>query len=122
MYTKNLALAITIGFAGMLGAGAAFAQDSGSAGPSRAEIEQYAMAHGPSTSRIGYLTYHSPRPARSAAAPVDPRMLQPLTAREAGMLFHACSAYMQCRTEYPGAQRHYDALVRAGLVRDGGWW
>lgn len=93
--------------------GAAIAGQPPSSAPTRAEVEQQAMQQGPSTGRIGYLTHKDPPTPHHAAAPVDPKMLRPLTKREIGMLFNACIAYAECKTAYSKAYEHHQALLRA---------
>jgi hypothetical protein len=91
-----------------------------SSAPTRAEIEQQAMQQGPATGRIGYLTHKDPSAPPHAAAPVDPKMLRPLTKREIGMLFNACIAYAECKTAYAKAYEHQQALLRAQKAAAGG--
>lgn len=82
------------------------------AAPTRAEIQQKALAEGPATMQPGYLTHRDPV-TRHPAGQVNPKLLRPLTQREVGMLFHACSAYPECVAAYGQARDRYDAQVRA---------
>lgn len=95
-------------------------QAPASSAPTRAEIEQQAMQQGPATGRIGYATHKDPSAPKHAAAPVDPKLLQPLTKREIGMLYNACIAYPECKTAYSKAYEHNQALLRAQKAAAGG--
>ncbi|MEO6967236.1 MAG: hypothetical protein ABI132_02090 [Rhodanobacteraceae bacterium] len=81
--------------------------------PTQGEIQQQAMQNGPSTMQSGYLTQKDPVGPHRKAGPVDPRLLQPLTKREVGMLFNACIGYAECATSYSRAYEHNQALQRA---------
>jgi len=118
---KCTILAISVFATLALGSGqAAVAGQPPSSAPTRAEIEQQAMQQGPSTGRIGYLTHQDPPAPQQAAAPIDPRMLRPLTKREIGMLFNACIAYAECKSAYAKAYEHHQALLRAQHAAAGG--
>lgn len=91
----------------------ASAQQAKSSSPTSAEIERQAMQQGPATGRLGYLTHQEPRTPKRAEKPVDPKMLQPLTRREIGMLYNACIAYPECKVAYSKAYEHNQALLRA---------
>ncbi|MBN8736250.1 MAG: DUF4148 domain-containing protein [Xanthomonadales bacterium] len=111
---KCTTLAISVFATVALASGqAASAGQPPSSAPTRAEVDQQAMQEGPTTGRIGYLTHKDPPAPHRAAAPVDPRMLRPLTKREIGMLFNACIAYAECKTAYAKAYEHHQALLRA---------
>lgn len=112
---KHAALAVAVAAACVLAAAQASAagQQEPASTPTAAEVEQHAMQHGPSTGRIGYPTHKDPPAPKRAVAPVDPKMLRPLTQREVGMLYNACAVYPECRIAYSKAVEHRDALERA---------
>lgn len=112
---KRKVLTIIVCSSWVLAAGVAFAdqQQTQSKQPTSAEIQQEAMQDGPSTSRIGYLTHMDPAAPHHAAAPVNPKLLRPLTQDEIGMLYYACVAYPECVTAYSHAYEHNQALLRA---------
>lgn len=111
---KRIVLAAAMGVVAGFAANVVWATGPQEAAPTSQEIHQKALAEGPATGRIGYLTH--PEPVAAAPAPrrpVDPRMLKPLTQREVGMLYHACVAYPECKTAYAQAYEHNQALLRA---------
>lgn len=109
MYQRVMAMVVGVVLAACAGRAVAQVQQA----PTRAEVEQQAMQQGPSTGRIGYQTRRSPRVAKHKPAPADPKLLQPLTEREVGMLFNACVAYPECKTAYRRAYEHNQALLQA---------
>ncbi|MGH8213376.1 MAG: hypothetical protein ACREPP_09140 [Rhodanobacteraceae bacterium] len=97
-----------------MAAGAAFAggQQSQTV-KTQAEIQQKIMQDGPTTGRIDYLTHKDPAAPHHSAAPVNPKLLRPLTQREIGMLLNACIAYPECNSAYSSALERYQAQLRA---------
>lgn len=119
---KHAVFAAVVAAGLVMGAGHASAADQQQAAskPTAAEIDRHAMQQGPSTGRIGYPTHKDPPAPRRAAAPVDPKLLRPLTQREVGMLYGACIAYAECKTAYAKAVEHNQALLDARKAADRG--
>lgn len=119
MFKRTVAsiLVLCVGFGITSGTAFAAGQQSQTA-PTQDEIQQKALQEGPATPRIGYLTHKEPRAPHRAPAPVDPRLMKPLTQREIGMLYNACIAYAECRTAYDKAYEHNQALLRAQKAKD----
>lgn len=112
---KRTILSILIGSVLTLATGWAIAggQQADATPPTPAEIQQQAMKDGPSTGRVGYLTQKNEPASYRQSAPIDPKLLEPLSAREVGMLYNACIAYPECKTAYASAREHEQALQRA---------
>lgn len=112
---KHATLAFVVAAALAMAAGqvAAAGRQDAQAKPTQAEVDQHAMQHGPATPRIGYLTHRDPPAPKRDSTPVDPKLLRPLTQREVGMLYNACTAYAECRTAYARAYEHNQALLNA---------
>lgn len=118
---KHTILAITVfAIAKLASSQVASARQALPSAPTHAGIEQGAMQQGPSTGRIGYLTHEDLPAPKRAEAPVDPKLLRPLTQREAGMFYNACIAYPECKTAYSKAYEHDQALRRAQKAKVAG--
>lgn len=113
MQRTFLAIIVGAGLAVVAGSAVAGGQQAEATQPTPAEVQKHAMQNGPSTARIGYLTQKDPPAKQRPVAPVDPKLLEPLTQREVGMLYHACIAYAECWAAYSKAYEHDQALRRA---------
>lgn len=96
----------------------AVGQQAPSSASDRAALDQQVVQQGPTTDRPGYMERKDPVARRRAAAPVDPKLLRPLTQREMGMLYNACIAYPECKTAYAQAYEHNQALLRARKAQE----
>lgn len=112
---KRIVLTISVCSALAMAAGATFAagQQTQPAEPTQSEINQKALQNGPATPQPNYLTHMEKVSPHTDAKSSHPKPVPPLSKREIGMLYNACIAYMECRTEYAAAKDHEEALQRA---------
>lgn len=108
-------IVLTVAVCSALAAGAVFAagQQTQPAEPSQSEINQKALQNGPATPQPNYLTHEEKVTPHPEAAPSHPKPVPPLSQREIGMLYSACIAYIECKTEYAAAKEHEEALQKA---------
>lgn len=118
---KRMILAVVVAASmGVVSAAALAGGQQAQAEPTPAEVHQKALQDGPATPQLDYLTHKDPVTPHSNGGAADPKPVPPLTQREAGMLYNACIAYIECKTDYEKAYEHEQALLRAQKAKVSG--
>ncbi|HKT42723.1 MAG TPA: hypothetical protein VJQ86_10275 [Rhodanobacteraceae bacterium] len=108
-----LTIAVCSGLAMAAGSASAVGQQTQPAEPTQSEVNQTALQKGPATPQYNYLAHMDKVTPHQDKGPADQKPVPPLTKTEMGMLYNACIAYIECKTQYAAAKAHEEALQKA---------